>query len=144
MKTILIIVLSIGYLSASAQQIVLQAGAEKTVAGNQVGTMASIESKKLWAVGVFYQVGVGQHVQERSSQILSPFYGVVFQAPIARSEKLAFVGTLRTGFVDGKFFVVVPAVETRLRLSARIGVSIGTGMRMGHPSMTGKLFVKIF
>jgi hypothetical protein len=69
---------------------------------------------------------------------------MLMQAPIAKSERLAFLVNLRAGFVNEKFLVIVPSVETRVHISSRIGVTVGTGLRMGYPSLSVKTFIKLF
>lgn len=144
MKAILIILSTVLYLSAGAQNMVLQSGAEKTVAGIQLYTSASAESKTLWALGMFYQAGVGRYGPEQNASIAKPFYGILLQVPLIRSERIALLANLRSGFVDEKFFIITPSLETRIKLSARTGLSVGSGFRMGQPSLQAKAFIKIF
>lgn len=142
MKTIFSSLLLAFSLSAMAQGLLLQAGVEKTVSGNQVATGITLESKKLWGVGIFGQADYAISPTEDSRMLANPFYGVVLQAPLMRSEKIAFLTSLRAGLVNEQFFVLVPSVETRMAIHSRLGLSIGSAIRMGHPSVTGKVYYK--
>ena len=144
MKTFSILILSISSLGASAQQLIFQSGVEKTVAGFEYGASISYETKGMWALGSFYQTGISRNNAEGRLEQKSLFYGAIFQAPIAKSDRLAFLFNLRTGFINEKFFVVVPSLETRVHVNKRIGVSVGTALRMGFPSFSAKVFIKLF
>jgi len=142
MKKILLILFSTLPIIASAQDIVVSTGVEKTVGGNQYGGSMMYETKKFWGAGPFCQAGVSK---SGSENLLNDFfYGIALQAPIARCEKISFVAIIRNGFVNEKYFAVVPSVETRIKLTPKAGVAIGTGLRSGYPSLSAKLFIRLF
>ncbi len=128
----------------NAQNLVLQLGAEKTVSVNQLGIVAGLELKKQWALGGFYQTDWKQTATEGTQTFSSTFYGFYLQAPLARTEKLGLFATLRTGLVENRFVVVVPSLETRYYITPRAGAALGSSIRMGHPSLYARLFVRIF
>lgn len=144
MKTFIISLLLLIAMEASAQKLMMQTGVEKTVAGFEYGAYLSYETKRMWALGSFYQTGLTRNNPEGKLAPKNIFYGMLIQAPIAKSERLAFLFNLRTGFVNEKFLVIVPSVETRVHVSSRLGISIGTGLRMGYPSLSAKAFIKLF
>src|SRR5689334_20883945 len=129
MKTKLIITLALALssIAASAQNFLIYSGVEKTVAGNQYGTSLLIETSRLWAVGVFYQASLGR-VGSESLVYSDPFYGMVFQAPLVKNDRLSFFATLKTGLVNDDFYVMVPSLETRIDLSRQ------TSKRMPRPN----------
>jgi hypothetical protein len=139
-----IILLNVMTMLAHAQNLVLQIGAEKTVASNQIGIVSGLELKKQWALGGFYQTELRQTVTEGTQAINSTFYGFYLQAPLARTEKLGLFATLRTGLVENRFVVVVPSLETRYYITPRAGAAFGSSIRMGHPSLYARLFARIF
>jgi hypothetical protein len=141
MKKILLILFCTQSIIGSAQDIVISAGAEKTVSGNQYGGSMMYETKKFWGAGVFGQTGVSHSGSENLLKDL--FYGVVLQAPIAKCERISFVAIIRNGFVNEKYFVVVPSVETRIKITPKAGAAIGAGLRSGYPSLSVKLFIRI-
>lgn len=144
MKTFIAIILVLTIMEANAQKLVMQTGVEKTVAGFEYGAFLSYETKRMWALGTFYQTGLTRNNPEGNFVPKNNFYGMMIQAPIAKSERLAFLANVRTGFVNEKFLVIVPSVETLVHISSRIGVTIGTGLRMGYPSLSVKTFIKLF
>jgi hypothetical protein len=142
MKTILTLIFCLTSLFASAQSIIASGGIEKAVNGNQFGGALTVETRKFWALGAFYQAGIGS---QRGENILkNPFYGIVLQAPIAHVQRLSFLVLLRTGFINKNYFVVVPSFETRIRITQKMGISMGAGFRSGYPSLSAKVFVRIF
>jgi len=142
MKKIFVILFSILSTLASAQDIVMSAGAEKTVTGNQYSGSVMYETKKSWGAGAFYQTGLTPDNGE--GYLKNPFYGIALQAPIARSQRISFIGVLRTGLVNEKFLAVVPSLETRIQITPKAGVAVGAGLRSGYPSLSAKLFVRLF
>jgi hypothetical protein len=142
MKNILVIIFSLMSTVLSAQDIVVSLGAEKTVIGNQYGGALVYETKKFWGVGPFYQTGIGHDNGEET--LTNPFYGLALQAPIVRSERISFLATVRTGVVNEKFLAVVPSLDTRIQVTSKAGVSVGAGLRSGHPSFSAKLFARLF
>jgi hypothetical protein len=143
-QIVIIFLLITNTLLGFSQGLVVQLGAEKTVAGTQLSFASGMENKKQWSVGGFYQVDARALTQEGYTPSRQSLYGVFLQVPVARCEKLALFANLRTGLVDNKFLVVIPSVETRYSISPRTGFGIGSGIRMGHPSVFGRFFVKMF
>ena len=142
MKKILLIFFCCTSIIVTAQDIVVSIGAEKTVSGNQYGGSIMYETKKFWGAGAFWQAGVSNGANENVLKDI--FYGISLQAPIAKCERLSFVAILRNGFVNEKYFVVVPSVETRIKVTPKAGVAVGTGLRSGYPSLSAKLFIRLF
>lgn len=153
-KLIIPLLLALSSTVASSQNFLIYSGVEKTVSGNQYGTSMLLETYRLWAVGVFYQASLGR-VGSESLVYSNPFYGMIFQAPLAKNDRISFFATLRTGLVNDDFYVMVPSLETRIDLSrqtskrmpkpnsSRYGICIGTGFRYGYPSISGKVFLKL-
>jgi hypothetical protein len=142
MKKLFFILFSIVSTIASGQDIVLSAGAEITVIGNQYGGSLTFETKKYWAAGAFYQTGIT--LDNGEGKLKYPFYGIALQAPIVRTEKISFVAVIRTGLVNEKFLAVVPSLETRIHVTPKAGISVGAGLRSGYPSFSAKLFIRLF
>jgi hypothetical protein len=142
MKKTLVILFSTISTFVSAQDIVISAGAEKTVAGTQYGATMMYETKKVWGAGPFYQTSFARDNGEK--KLKNPFYGIAIQAPLARSERISLIAAIRTGLINEKFLVVVPSLETRIKMTSKAGVSVGAGLRSGFPSIAAKLFVRLF
>jgi hypothetical protein len=144
MKMFILFLLIVSSIIVKAQQLVMQSGVEKTVAGLEYGANMFLETKRMWALGSFYQTRLNRDNPEGSLQMKNIFYGVLFQGPIMKNEKLSFLFNLRMGLVNERFLAVVPSVETRIHVSERTGFSVGTGLRMSYPSFSFKVFVKLF
>lgn len=142
MKTIFLFLFTMLSIGAKAQDLIVSAGGEKTVNGNQYNGSLLFETKKFWAAGAFYQAGINREPSE--GRLRDPFYGLVLQAPLAQSERILFVAVLRTGLVNDRFVVVTPALETRISVTRKAGLSVGAGLRYGYPSLSARLFVKLF
>lgn len=127
---------------AVAQHTDMSLGTEKTVVGTQYAVSLVYEGKKHWGIGPFFQTGLGRAAGE--SFLKNPFYGIVLQAPLAKSPKISVVGTIRVGFINHNFFAFVPALETRIKVGRNAGFILGAGLRAGYPSMSVKLFAKLF
>lgn len=127
---------------ASAQDLIMSAGAEKTVKGYQYAGSLILETKKFWGAGCFYQAGVNRDMGEGT--LNNPFYGIALQAPLVSSERILFGAMMRAGLVNDHFFVVVPSLETRISIAQKAGVSVGAGLRYGYPSLSARIFYKLF
>lgn len=125
-----------------AQELVGYLQSEVTVAGTQYGSSIIYETRSAWGGGVFYQ----SEIKSRPEQIPSKetFMGFVAQAPLAKSKRITFLGQLRAGLANNQFVVIVPGLETKLNITSRFGTSFGMSMRMGYPSLSGKIFVSLF
>lgn len=129
-------------MNVEAQNMVVQTQSEYTVGGLQHGASLQYETASQWGLGVFYQTEL--EIREEAYDPGSTFLGVLLQAPLAKTQRLSFFALLRTGLVNDRFVAVVPGLETRVHISHRFGTAFGMGMRMGYPSLSGKLFVKMF
>jgi hypothetical protein len=123
-----------------AQHLVASATIEKNVAGAEYGTSVSYQTKKLLSFGGFHQTTIDRN-QEGSSK--RTFWGAVLNIPISSSARLNFYAQSRIGFVNGKFFSFVPGVETEVKVTGKIWINVGAGLRMTYPSLTTKLSFKI-
>lgn len=129
---------------AAAQQLNVLVGAEKSVKKPEYNMGVRYETKGHWGIGAFYQAAVNSHSEGKAVKLENPFYGVNIQTPLAKSSKLLFTLNLRAGFVNEKFFVVVPCLETRLQSFKRFGAVFGMGLRHGYPSASIKIITKVF
>lgn len=142
MRKLVLIVFAMISTSAFAQDLIVYAGLEKTVKGHQYGGSLLLETVKLWGAGIFYQAEINRDMDER--KLDNPFYGVTLQAPIVSSQRILFGAWMRMGLVNDRFFVVVPSLETRISIAPKAGASIGAGIRYGYPSLSAKVYFKLF
>ena len=143
MKLVAFLFLMISSIAAHAQSLYLSPGVEKTVKGALYGCALTYETKSKWGFGAFYQTGLVSNPGEHSLTFKDPFYAVVVQAPLVRTEKLDFLATVRSGIVNEHFFVVVPGLETRIHIWRKFDASFGMGFRMSYPSAAVKLCLPI-
>jgi hypothetical protein len=120
-------------------------GSEKSVGGIHHMTALSVESKGKWGVGIFYQAKIDWNVSEGHEKMFrDPFYGILLQAPLAKCDKMSFLITLRGGLVNKDFVLVVPSLETRIKLFSRFSAVFGMGYRYSYPTGSVKLLVNLF
>jgi hypothetical protein len=127
--------------TTQAQHLSLSPVAEQTVAGFQFGTRVLFQSSGQWGFGGFYQTS--RSIMLEDKKVRDTFYGVLIQAPINRAEKVNVFLTARVGVVNEIFIVFVPGIETEIKCFPWLSVSVGTSMRMSHPSATAALYLKL-
>lgn len=134
----LLLITTMALSTAKGQALQLSVGLEKTATRCLYGGDLTFESKGKWGIGAFYQAGVPNESKE-SLKLKDAFYGLSLQVPIAKSQKIDFFATLRTGMVNEDFFVVVPGLETRIKTWRKLSTTFGMGYRVGYPSIGMKL-----
>jgi hypothetical protein len=115
---------------------------EKNVAGCEYGASVFYQTKSLISFGTFYQTGLPIH---KPDGIGTPkhFTGGMLNIPVAKSKNLNFYMQSRIGFVDERFFVFAPGVETEMHLAGNLWMHVGAGLRMTYPSLTTKISFKL-
>lgn len=143
MKKIILLLIEVTFfvVAVNAQQLSLVPTVEKTVAGNQYGSLLVFQTKRLWSVGGFYQTSLTR--TSEGIQTSNPFYGVSISAPLVRSGKINLLANGRVGVVNEDFVVVVPGLETEVKITRFIGVSALMSMRMSYPSAALRIAIKI-
>lgn len=134
-------VIMICHHQVNAQHLVASSEIEKNVAGLHYGASLSLESKKKFSVGGFYQCGIRQ--EEGDVKPTRTFYALQLQFPLFTCDKIAILLNTKTGFVNDDFLVFVPAIITNIQLSPALGVSIGSGFRMQNASLIGRLYLTL-
>lgn len=141
MKT-LILFLLMAPLVTTAQSFLVSVKAEQTVKGAYYEVGASYELSSNFAFGAFYQRNDLGFTSDGVTDF-APLYGLSLHAPLFTNEKLALRGLLRGGLVSDRFFVVIPALETRVMVLKRAGITVTTGYRHGYPSAGLGLIYKV-
>ena len=129
-------------LTVMAQSFQMSFKAEQTVKGVYYELGSAYELKSNFAFGVFYQRNELTFNDDGVSDF-APLYGLSLQAPLYAGDKLMLHGMLRGGLVSERFFVIIPAIETRLMVFRRTGITVTTGYRHGYPSAALGLVYKI-
>jgi hypothetical protein len=92
------------------------------------------ENKAKWGIGAFYQASI-YNTRKEGVELNNVFYGIGFQLPLAKTERIDFFVTARSGFVNENFFVVVPSLETRIKMWRNLSTIFCMGYRVGYPSI---------
>lgn len=142
MKTLLIFLLLSAF-ATQAQTLVLSTGVEKTVADTESQFMMGYQSKKQWAIGTFYQNSLNKFISE-SNRDQSYWYGAFTTLSIAKSEKISFHAMLRAGLLDEQFVVIVPSLETKIKVSKWFSVGVASSYRQGYPAFSIKTQFSLF
>jgi len=124
-----------------AQNLFIAPMAESTIVGLQYGGYSGYITKKSFSIAAFYLRCKTQSEIWPSQQVL--FYGIQSSLPIVRNQKLIFSGTLRAGLANNQFMVVVPGVETRIRITTRFHSVLGASWRYGHAAINTSLMIKL-
>jgi hypothetical protein len=127
----------------NAQTVRLSAGVEKTAIKSLYGGRLTLESKSKWGVGAFFQNSFLRQPHE-SGKLSGAFYGVLFQVPFAKTDKIDFFAIARLGFVNVNYFVAVPGFETRIKTLGQLSTFFGMGYRSGYPSISAGLSHPLF
>jgi hypothetical protein len=142
MKTLLIILLFASTVT-QGQTLVLSTGVEKTVADTESQFMMGYQSKKQWAIGTFYQNSLNKFINENTNK-QSYWYGAFTTLSIAKSEKISFYAMLRAGLMSEQFVVVVPSLETKIKVSKWLAVGVASSYRQGYPAFSIKTQISLF
>lgn len=141
-KTLFIL---IGFLLAASmafsQQFKLAPTVEKTVAGNQYGSLLMYQNKRQWGFGGFYQTSLQRNSE--GIHVHNQFYGIVINAPLVKSDKMNFYFNTRCGLVNQFIVVVAPGLETELKISKLISIAAAMSLRMTYPSAAARIYFKI-
>jgi hypothetical protein len=130
--------------SAKAQSSLhLSIGVEKTATRCLYGGALTVETKGKWGMGAFYQTALLNDARE-SLKLNDAFYGMSFQVPLAKTQKIDFFATIRLGLVNEDFFVAVPGLETRIKTWRKLSTVFSMGYRVGYPAIGLKLSHPIF
>ncbi len=129
------------YQRSNGQHLIASSEIEKNVAGLHYGASLSIETKKKFSAGGFYQCGITQ--LEGNVRPTRTFYALQLQFPLLTCDKIGIMLNTKTGFVNDHYLVFVPAVITNIQLSPGLGVSIGSGIRMQNASLIGRLYLTL-
>lgn len=128
---------------AKCQTVLASVGVEKTVKRALYGGALMFEHRNKVAIGAAYQAGISNESSD-GKKLSDVFYGIAFQAPIAKSNTIDFFGTVRLGFVNEDFFVALPGLETRIKTWRNLSTIFCMGYRVGYPSVGLRLSHPLF
>ncbi|MEO9967841.1 MAG: hypothetical protein ABJF11_18760 [Reichenbachiella sp.] len=137
---LLSILLLITHLSFG-QQMRISTTAEKTIMGVQVGTQVSYRLKNNFTFGGFYQRNF-RGVNEINNDVYE-YAGASISHPIARCENIMISGILRGGLSNRRFVIVTPGIDTELKLTKMLSVSVGMSIRASEAAINAKLILSL-
>lgn len=140
-KTRLTILFLLVAISGFAQKVSFSPLTEKTTLGLQYGSSLSYQTASKWGLGVFYQASIQKNEKGISQE--NPFYGLIVNIPLGRSEKVNVYAHTRVGIVNNLFFVLTPGLESELKISNHLSISGIMSFRMGNPSAIMQLNFKL-
>ncbi len=115
---------------------------EKNVSGLAQGYELVRTNASGWALGGFYENLLQQTASERAAGTYER-YGVILQGPLVRCQKLGLYAQVKSALVKNKFLVIMPSLETQIRLHQYFILGFRSGLRYGHPSAGIKLILSI-
>ncbi len=143
MKKLLILsILLIGAtFSSSAQTLSGQAYLQNTVMGLQKGFGLRIQTNKGLGIGLVHQSNLKSTKEGLDEKY--PFYGIETMIPLTKCGNMRFFFTPKAGFVNEDFFVLIPEVETEIKITERFSAAITAGIRARESSTGVKLLIHL-
>ena len=128
-------------LSSSAQTLSGQAYFQNTVMGLQKGYGLRVQTNKGLGIGLVHQSNLKSTMEGADEKY--PFYGIETVIPLTKCGNMRFFLTPKAGFVNEDFFVLIPEVETEIRITNRFSAAITAGIRARESSTGIKVLVHL-
>ncbi|MEM9337770.1 MAG: hypothetical protein AAGA66_03520 [Bacteroidota bacterium] len=138
--SLLLIIFALAKISL-AQQLTGQVFLQQTILGKQNGYGVRYQNEKGLGVGIVYQSNL--NASREFVQGNYPFYGIETVIPITKCNNMRLFLTPKVGFVNHLFFVVIPEVETNIKISDRFSSGITAGLRARQSAIGIKIIMKI-
>jgi hypothetical protein len=138
--TILILTVTV-QLSGSAQTLSGQAYLQNTIMGLQKGIGLRIQTNKGLGLGMVFQSNLNSKREGLNEDYA--FYGIETIIPLTKCGNMRFFLTPKTGFVSEDFFVLIPEVETEIRITKTFSAAITAGIRARESATGIKLLVHL-
>ena len=129
------------YHRSYAQHLIASTEIEKNVAGLHYGASLSVESKKKFSIGGFYQFGIRQ--LEGNVTPTRTFYALQLQFPLFTCDKIALMVNTKTCIENNDYHVLATAIITNIQVLPALGVSIGSGLRMQNASVIARIYLTL-
>lgn len=138
--TILILTVTV-QLSGSAQTLSGQAYLQNTIMGLQKGIGLRIQTDKGLGLGMVYQSNLNRKSEGLNEDYA--FYGIETIIPLTKCGNMRFFLTPKAGFVSEDFFVLIPEVETEIKITNTFSAAIIAGIRARESATGIKLLVHL-
>ncbi|WP_425390703.1 hypothetical protein [Ekhidna sp.] len=141
-KLIIISVLLIGAkFSATAQTLTGNAFLQNTVMGLQKGFGLRAQTEKGLGLGMIFQSNLKSTKEGLDEKY--PFYGVETVIPVTKCGNMRLFLTPKAGFVNEDYFILIPEVETEIRITDMFSAAITAGIRARESATGVKLLVHL-
>ena len=137
---ILIVITLLGY-TASAQVLTGQTYIQKTVMGMQKGFGFRVQTNKGLGLGFIHQSNLKRDREATGSSY--SLYGVEAVVPLTKCGNMRFYFSPKAGFVNERFFIIIPELETEIRITNRISTAITAGIRARESATGLKIMVHL-
>ncbi len=127
--------------SGSAQTLTGQTYLQNTIMGLQKGIGLRVQSDKGLGLGMVYQSNLNRK-SEGLNEAYS-FYGIETIIPLTKCGNMRFFLTPKAGFVSEDFFVLIPEVETEIKITNTFSAAITAGIRARESATGIKLLVHL-
>ena len=138
---ILLILIICMKVCGNAQTLTGQAYLQNTVMGLQKGYGLRVQTNKGLGIGLIHQSNLKSTVEGVDEKY--PFYGIETIVPLTRCGNMRFFLAPKAGFVNQDFFVLIPEVETEIKITERFSAAITAGIRARESSTGIKLLVHL-
>ena len=127
--------------SCSAQTITGQTYLQNTIMGLQRGIGLRVQTDKGLGLGMVYQTNLNRKSEGLNEDYA--FYGIETIIPLTKCGNMRFFFTPKAGFVSEDFFVLIPEVETEIKITNTFSAAITAGIRARESSTGIKLLVHL-
>jgi hypothetical protein len=125
---------------SNAQAISAEVYVQHSVIGLQKGLAAKYTTQKGYGLGAFHQSSDNFSFETEGSNY--PFSGIEVEVPFTRCGRLQLTGSIKGGFVNGKYLILTPEINTKVYFGRFIALGLGAGYRAGQTALALKLIVK--
>ena len=140
-KYFIALILLFGSTFMFGQNISGQAFVEQTVMGFQKGYGLRFQTAKGLGVGILFQSN--GKLSNESSGSNYPFYGIETIVPLAKCNNMRFFLSPKLGFVNKNFLVLIPQVETEIKLTKNLSLGVTAGLRARESSTGAKVIIHL-
>lgn len=143
MKKLLILLFLIFCLKlcGNAQVFTGQTYLQNTVMGLQKGFGVRIQTNKGLGIGLVHQSNLSSTMEGINEKY--PFYGIETIVPLTKCGNMRFFFTPKAGFVNEDFFVIIPEVETEIKLTDTFSAAITAGIRARESAVGAKVLIHL-
>jgi len=127
--------------TGSVQTLSGQAYLQNTVMGVQKGFGLRMQTNKGLGIGLVHQSNLKSTMEGVDEKY--PFYGIEAIVPLTKCGNMQFFLTPKAGFVNEDFFVLIPEVETEIKITERFSAAITAGIRARESATGIKLLVHL-